>query len=303
MTVPAPNGQMPAMARNKVDLPAPEGPESRIGSPGGSDRLALSSSLRPFRQSEGEILERQRGAGMGEPRTGKRGAAGGGDGFAEAVKSGNRGAPGHQVLVGGNEPGKRALHIAKNQRNLAKAAKADLVRKVTRQRNDERKDIGNLIEADGKKIQQFSAAHDAPPICANGLEALAKAYALIRFAAIQRDRFRVFSHPHEVIPKVCFHALLIERQRHQLAADQLREDGADDRIYQSDPQHVAGDVDAEQFDRPGNRVQHEHEAEQGDKVGDEVEAEREAAGGEIPQIVGDTLIRVVERRCPRRARG
>ena len=32
--VPSPNGQMPAMARNSVDLPEPEGPVTSVRSPG-----------------------------------------------------------------------------------------------------------------------------------------------------------------------------------------------------------------------------------------------------------------------------
>jgi hypothetical protein len=45
---PSPNGQMPEMARNSVDLPAPDGPVTSVRSPGRRLKLSAATSGAPF---------------------------------------------------------------------------------------------------------------------------------------------------------------------------------------------------------------------------------------------------------------
>ena len=60
-----PNDHSPAMARNRVDLPAPEGPMTSVGSCGISARSPTWASLRPLGRLEVEVGNRQGRAGRG----------------------------------------------------------------------------------------------------------------------------------------------------------------------------------------------------------------------------------------------
>ncbi len=177
---------------------------------------------------------------------------------------------------------------------MAQAAEADGLREIARQDDDERKDVGDLGKADGEEVQQFGPAHDGPEIIPQGLEAFVECDLFVGFAAIEGNGFRVFAHADEAVTEIGFQALLVEGERHEFAADDLGEEGADYGIEHGDPEHVAGDGDAKEFDRAGDGVEHEDEAEQRDDVSDEIHAQCQAVGGEVAQILGDTLIRVVD---------
>ena len=68
---------------------------------------------------------------------------------------------------------------------------------------------------------------------------------------------------------------------------------ADHCISQGDPDHIARDRDAECLDGAGQSPQDHHETTQRDNVGQQAEPKRQAGVGEVPQVLGDTLVGVV----------
>ena len=116
---------------------------------------------------------------------------------------------------------------------------------------------------------------------------------LLGFAAVQRDAFHVLAHPHQAVAEVRLDTLLAEPQRGKGTADKVGQPCADDRIHQRDPDHVAGDADAEQRNGAGKRPQDAKKAEQRNDVRQQADAERERVVDEVANVLGDALIWVV----------
>jgi hypothetical protein len=66
---------------------------------------------------------------------------------------------------------------------------------------------------------------------------------LIRFAAIERDGFRILAKTHERKPEIRFKSLLVEIQSDKRPADEMNEHGAGNRIDERYPYHVTRNID------------------------------------------------------------
>ena len=73
----------------------------------------------------------------------------------------------------------------------------------------------------------------------------------------------------------------------------MGEPGADDRVGQRDPDHVAGDRDAEQRDGAGQRPQDAEETDQCDDVRQQADAQGQRVVDVVADVLGDALVRVV----------
>ena len=165
--------------------------------------------------------------------------------------------------------------------------------KITRCGDDEREDHRHLLVARGQRVQHLGALHDRPPVADHAGEAMAESLLLLGLAGVERDAFHVLAHAHQAVAEVGLHPLLAEPQRGQRTADEMREPGADDRVGQRDPDHVAGDGDAEQRDGAGQRPQDAEEADQRDDVRQQADAEGQRVVDEVADVLGDALVRVV----------
>lgn len=72
----------------------------------------------------------------------------------------------------------------------------DLARKVTRGRDDKRKDDGDLRVARREERQAFLHLHLRPEILPDLIEARAQPLVLIGLAVVQRNALGIFAHPH-----------------------------------------------------------------------------------------------------------
>ena len=142
---PLPNGQMPAMARNSVDLPAPEGPvTSTLSPPGSIASVSAATSGWPF----GSRTRRSSIAiDLPSPSRGRTSIGGwrhGGrlrlrDGGVEAVQPRDDRAPFRQLAVDVDEDRERLLHAVEGARRLHQRAELDLPGEIGRADQDEGK--------------------------------------------------------------------------------------------------------------------------------------------------------------------
>ena len=82
-------------------------------------------------------------------------------------------------------------------------------------------------------------AHELPPVADHRGEALAQAAELLALAAVQRHALAVLAQAHQRKAEIGLEALLVEVEADQRPADEVGEDGADDRVDQRDPDQVA----------------------------------------------------------------
>ena len=72
-------------------------------------------------------------------------------------------------------------------------------------------------------------------------EASAKAAQLVLLAAVQRYALAVLAEAHQIETEIRLVSLLVEVQRDERLADLVREPGADDRVDDRHPDHIAVD--------------------------------------------------------------
>ena len=174
--LPVPNGQMPAMARNKVDLPEPDGPVSSVRSPprrlspsAETSGVPLGSRTMSWRRSialppsDDNHADR---VARGRQRRGAR------DRRLKPVETGDDGAPVRQRAVDRDEERQRLLHAAEGGCRLRHAAELDLVGEIGRRHQDVGKDHGGLRIARGERGQPLGPAHDAVPVFDHVVETL-----------------------------------------------------------------------------------------------------------------------------------
>ena len=111
--------------------------------------------------------------------------------------------------------------------------------------------------------------------------------------AIERDAFHVFADPHQRVAKIRLHPLLTEAEDRKRPPHKVGQCCADQRVAQRNPYHVAGDRDAERFDRPRQSPQDADKTAKRDDIRQQIEGKRQGHLREIAQILGYALIRVV----------
>ena len=129
--------------------------------------------------------------------------------------------------------------------------------------------------------------------------------ALNRLAGIERNRFAVLAHPHQVMAEVGLVALLHEVQGDLRPADVMGDDTAQGAVQHRHPDHeaidavgLAAQVEA-QF--PRQRPQDAHKAGQRDHRVEQAHAERHGVGGKEVDVFLNALIGVVGQHCTRAA--
>ena len=227
VTRPDPNGQMPAMARNSVDLPAPEGPVTSTRSPASSTRCSASTSGSPL----GRRTARWSIATALAPSRGTTSITGG---VSAACAAGldrllEPGQPRHHRLifgdrpVGGDEIGQRVLHAVEGRRGLHQAAELHRAGEIGRAHHHIGKDHRGLRIARGEERELLLPLHDGDPVVDHAAEAVEVALAFGRFAVQRGDLLGIFARAHQIETKIGLEALLPEIERDQRPADQMRE--------------------------------------------------------------------------------
>ncbi len=89
------------------------------------------------------------------------------------------------------------------------------------------KDDGELRVERLEPVELLSLAHELPPVADHRGEALPQPAELFVLAAVERHAFAVLAQAHEREAEVGFHALLVEVQPDELAADVVRQQRAD----------------------------------------------------------------------------
>ena len=116
-------------------------------------------------------------------------------------------------------------------------------------------------------------------------------------AAIKGDALAVFAHARHRETEVRFIALLFVVQIDQLAADEMRQRGADDGIQQREPKHIAGNFQRGSADRYGEHAGQvpEHDGKGCDRGNllQQSEQKLERQADEKVDVLLDTLVRVV----------
>ncbi len=99
--------------------------------------------------------------------------------------------------------------------------------------------------------------------------------------------------------EVCLEALLIEGEVDQRPANQPDHQRPQPGVQQGEPHHVAGDLQGmvgdHQRQRAGDRPQDGDEGEQRHQAGEQPQGQGKGAVGQGAQILGDTLVGVIDR--------
>ena len=143
--------------------------------------------------------------------------------------------------------------------------------------------------------------HDPQPVGDHRRKAIHQALAFGGLAAQQRDLLGVLAHANEVEAEIGLVALLIEIERGQRPADQMREQRSGDRVDQRRPDQVARNRPPVERQRRRFRKPPEDHDEGGERHHgiEQAEADRQDADAvrsavdELPHVLGDALVRVV----------
>ena len=174
-------------------------------------------------------------------------AADGIDGGLEAGEAIDGGAPVGEVLVGMDEEGERVLDLAEAAGGLHHRTQRNLAGEVAGRGNDQREDHRRLVIDRGDGGELLGFAHDLIPVVDQCGEAGAQADDFLGLATVERDAFNVFAHAGQGKTEIRLDLLFAKTQAGERFADQVGEPGAEDRINHRDPHHVAGDLDAHDF--------------------------------------------------------
>ena len=220
---PAPNGQMPAIARNSVDLPAPDGPVTSTRSPAEMTMSSAATSGAALRQVHHEVLDPD-GILAGVRRDvdpGRRGRGGlrALDRDIETVEPRDHRPPFRELPVRIDEKRQRGLHAAEGGRRLHQAAELDRAGEIRGADDDEGKDGRYLGIARGEEGQLLGARMICSQVADQPSEAVEQSLALIGLAAQEGDLLGILPHPNEVEAEVGFEPLLAEIEPDQRPAD------------------------------------------------------------------------------------
>ena len=237
--VPVPNGQTPAMARNSVDLPEPDGPVTKTRSAGWIVKASAATRGVPFGSFTSSCFERDRRRAAGwcqaDGRLMRRRVCGRGHRHLEAVETGDDRAPFRQRPVGHHEERQRTLDAREGRCRLHHVAELDLLGEEGRRHQHVGKDHGSLLIARRERGEALGPAHDGVPVADHEAEATEETAAFGALALEQRDLLGILADADEVEAEVGLIALLLEIEIDQRRADPVRQRGAEDRVDQRAP--------------------------------------------------------------------
>ena len=221
------------------------------------------------------------------------------NGLFEAGQAVGRGPPAGQPVVVVDEPGQRVLHAPEGRGDLHQFAELDRAAEEAWRCHYEREHHRGLAKAVGEPGQALLRGEQAQVVADHLAEAPVELVALHRFALVQGDGLAVFAHPHHVVAKVGFHALLLEVQRNQRAADVMGEHAADHAVQHRHPDHesrnfVTGAVELE-VERAAQPPKNADETGQRHQGVQQAHAQRHRIRGEQVQVFLDALVGVVGR--------
>ena len=248
--MPLPNGQMPAMARNRVDLPAPDGPVTRVRSsprrlkPSRRHQRRAVRAAAPAASSRSIVARRRLDVHDDRGRIGRqrRGAR---DRRLEAVETRDHRPPFRHRAIGRDEERQRVLHAAEGRCGLHHAAELDLVGEIGRRHQHVGKDHRGLRIARGERRQPLGAAHDAEPVLDHAAEARQQPRRARRVRRATARSVRNFPATRTRLKrKSASYRCCWKFEADQRPADQMRQAGAEHRIDQRAPDQIAGNRDS-----------------------------------------------------------
>ena len=149
---------------------------------------------------------------------------------AEIRKTHNNSLPLSNAAVHINKVRKRILHAAKGTGNLHQPAKRNLLSQITVHCYHKRKNYRNLRITGIQKHKLLLFINKLPKVIQQQLKPILENLALLRFATIKGNTLRTFTQANHTETKISLIALLNEIQLHQLAAYDMRNIGAQNRI-------------------------------------------------------------------------
>ena len=202
ITRPDPNGQMPAMARNSVDLPAPDGPVTSTRSPGENTMCSALTSGSPLGRRTRKLIERNRVRRLArqhlDRRRRQRDVAAGDDRVLESGQPRDHRAVLRDRLVGRDEIGQRGLHAVERGGGLHQAAELHGAGEIGRAHHQIGKDHRGLRIALREEGQLLLPLHDGDPVRHHEAEAAEVALALGGFAVQRRDLLGILARAHQI---------------------------------------------------------------------------------------------------------
>jgi hypothetical protein len=165
--------------------------------------------------------------------------------FVERGETGDRGAEIGEADVAVDEEIHLSVDVRKGVRCLIERAERNRLGVIERRDDHIRDDARDLrieaVEGDQANPQTDDALDGDEHV----LEHLARAIDLPLLALQQGDLFAVFADAREIETEIRLHRLLLEIERGELAADELRDPGGEQRIKGRHPEQQARDHDAE----------------------------------------------------------
>jgi hypothetical protein len=268
--------------RRRADAPARMGPDSGDGAEdrrfararraGEQRRLAGrkrqridARDLPPVRQAERDGVERN--------------AVGGGAlcflRFALTARAFDRGVERRETVEHGfelgergvvvDEEGQRAFDAPEGARGLRHDAELDLAGEIERRGEDVGDDRAQLAIAGGEGHQFLLAIDDLQIVGVDRREPLHQRAPLGSLAFEQRNLLGIFAQPRQREAEIGLVALALEGQRHQRAADPVRDQRADSRIEQRHPEQEARQHEVRAGHREVRRQAPQHDRERNER--------------------------------------
>ena len=194
-TRPWPNGQMPASARNSVDLPEPERPVTTTDGPAPAPgRRPPAASRRPAARGDIAHLHRPSGASATSPvpKAARAATMARWNVVSRSTIARHGARSGYRVMNQDSAsctwPNAPAVWVSTPSGICAG--------EVARRRHHEREDDRDLLVAGGERVQHLGALHDRPPVADHAAKRWPRSPSP-RPRRIQRDAFHVLAHPHQ----------------------------------------------------------------------------------------------------------
>ena len=241
------------MARNSVDLPEPDGPESNALAARQFQMFGL-DDVPAVRQDEIDVIEidRHGAGGSGNPRragVGKRLRLV--DRRVERVETIDHRFEAGKISIIIHEEGERIRHLRERAGGLRHRAEFDLAGEVKRRSEDEWDDRGKLAERLRERPHPHAPEDHGEVIGDERRKTLAEDIFFRFFSAQKRDLLAIFAKPREREAEVGFHVLALKKKTDQRPPDEMRDQRSGSRIDQRDPEQKAWqhDVSAGQRER------------------------------------------------------
>src|SRR5215471_9304680 len=216
--------------------------------------------------------------------------------------------PGRDLHIGGNDKREGALHGGESIDYLHQTAQPDLLRKIARSDDHHWKNDRYLRVAGSKPGKAFLPLHDLPKVIEYASEPIVESAEFDWFATVESNALCVFSQAYHTEPKISFEALPGEIERYQRPADFDGEPGADTGIGQARPYQIGRYIDLaprSDWDLRGSGESPENykKGSQGNDRSQKPERQAQYISGELVDVFGDALVRVVRsgRISPRRS--